>query len=440
MDRAQFRDVAVHVNLASDATEAAVSLVCELSSPQRLSAAVVTEVTLDDLPVAELEDPITVFGEDTILVQSVTLKRVQLWWPYDLGGQPLYTAKLALVDREGTVLDRRVVTFGVRDAGFSGQADPGELPRLLELNGRQIPVLPGYLIDHELERGEDRVVQLIEAARDAGMTVLLVKDAVLPVVETALSACDRLGIPAIVVLPGETDAGSGFSDLEAEQFALRYRAHPCLVARSGPELYPWEVHDPESRAVRLLRQAVEDEDPRRPLLPAAPVNVMAPADWCFFQYVLEGERRKAKWRVVPAISELRYPDGRERPFSSWVLRGVWARFGVSAAFDLDLSKVDSFRADVWLHNTGPARALLNVVALLRRQDGEELYQESLAAEVDAGADQLQGDLYWRFPESFSGSFELLLEVVDEEGGTLARNRYVLSRPPGSTDSGDTVSQ
>jgi hypothetical protein len=38
-----------------------------------------------------------------------------------------------------------------------------------------------------------------------------------------------------------------------------------------------------------------------------------------------------------------------------------------------------------------------------------------------------GDLYWRFPRDFRGPFVLSLEVIDEEGETLATASYRLSR-------------
>jgi hypothetical protein len=105
-------------------------------------------------------------------------------------------------------------------------------------------------------------------------------------------------------------------------------------------------------------------------------------------------------------------------------------FHVSARLpSLAASDSATFQADIWLHNDGPERPLLNAVATIVDLHGRELYQENLAVEAPAGASDNVGDLYWRYPSGFASAFVLFLEVIDEEGDTLAVNHYCLSRAP-----------
>jgi beta-mannosidase len=107
---------------------------------------------------------------------------------------------------------------------------------------------------------------------------------------------------------------------------------------------------------------------------------------------------------------------------------AFGAFHVSAAFPTFVwAGLAEFRAEVWLHNIGPERSLLNVVAVITDLDGRELYAENLAAEVATDSSESQGDLCWRFPPAFAAPFLLTLEVIDEEGETVARNRYPHSR-------------
>jgi hypothetical protein len=87
------------------------------------------------------------------------------------------------------------------------------------------------------------------------------------------------------------------------------------------------------------------------------------------------------------------------------------------------------RAEVWVHNGGPARPLLNVVVRVVDLEGREHYQESVAAEAPENGSAAVGDVAWRMPRGFARAFLLRLELVDEEGEELARNEYWLSCAP-----------
>ncbi|MCC2672009.1 MAG: hypothetical protein K0Q72_4480, partial [Armatimonadetes bacterium] len=159
------------------------------------------------------------------------------------------------------------------------------------------------------------------------------------------------------------------------------------------------------------------------------------------QYGIEADRRR-QWRAAGTIpSQFNEPtpnalgaaavDFFARPKPAYYAAGrAYRPFHVSAVLStFSWAGRPELRADVWLHNDGPSRGLLNVVATVVDLQGRELYQENVAAEAPENASENVGDLYWRFPAEFAGAFVLFLEVIDEEGDTIGRNHYLLTRAP-----------
>ncbi|MFN3648148.1 MAG: glycoside hydrolase family 2 protein [Armatimonadota bacterium] len=157
------------------------------------------------------------------------------------------------------------------------------------------------------------------------------------------------------------------------------------------------------------------------------------------QCAIEAQRRRGErsagvipwhldepWPTASGTSSVDY-RGMPKPAFSAVKR-AYAPFHVSAQLSTFHWDGEShFRAAVWLHNDGPERSLLNVVATIVDLNGRELYQENLAAEAAEDASEQVDDISWRFPAGFASPFLLLLEVIDEEGETIARNAYPHSR-------------
>lgn len=141
---AAFRQVALYSNLATDRSEAALSIVSEFEAGERTPAVVTAQVLFGGLPVAEAQDPITIFQDDTSLVQSLRVPRVQLWWPNGAGtaqrAPALYEARVTIQDMDGSVLDQRVFQFGVRSLEMveNEGAPPDSLPYTLVVNGQRL--------------------------------------------------------------------------------------------------------------------------------------------------------------------------------------------------------------------------------------------------------------------------------------------------------------
>jgi beta-mannosidase len=555
---AWFRSVSIHPNLSIDRTEAALSIVSEFASEGDIPAVIVAEITLDGLPVADVEDPITLHPSDTVLVQSLTIPRVQLWWPNGCGRQPLYELKLSLLDRGGRLLDQRVVEFGVRDvqAVPCEGASPDSLPYGLTVNGRRVWIKGWNWVPVDQLYGQDleeRYERLLRLAKDAHVNLLRVWGGGLLEKEAFYRLCDRCGImvwqefplssSGIDNTPPSDPAYLDYIRTQAETMLPRRRNHPSLVLwcggneLTGDDLQPLGSDHP---ALAELRAAVEAEDPQRLWLPTSPAgpcfaadparkgslhDVHGPWHWlglrdhpAFYngidpllhsefgcegtagrpaleavfegspplpdtadpvwmhhggawwlrpepveaafgtlkdvptfvrasqllqamglQYAVEANRRR-KWRcagTLPWQFNEPWPNaictntvdysGRPKP-AYYAVKRAYRPFHVSASFrTFSWSGEARFEADIWLHNSGAQRSLLNVVATIAGLEGRELYQENLAGEAPENSAENVGDLSWRFPPEFESPFLLLLEVVDEEGEIIARNAYLHSR-------------
>lgn len=552
---AWFENVSIYTNVANDRTEAAVSIVCELTGLRETPTTVFTEITQDGLPVASIADPIRVFPGDTSVVQSMTLKRVQLWWPNGCGRPALYQAALSLVDSDDRLIDRRTVEFGVRqvEAVPCDDAPPDSFPYSLSVNGKRI-WLRGWNwvpLDH-LYGGAapERYERFLRLARDANVNLLRVWGGGLLEKEAFYRLCDRFGImvwqefpltgSGIDSTPPQDERYLAYVQEQAEGMLPRRRNHASLVLWSGGHGLADEHGEPlgsDHRALAELRTSVEMDDPQRLWLPTSPTGPHAATDpkrphdmhgpWKFLglrrhaefhndmapmlhsafscagaadletlesafpdamptpsteeagwvahggtrwqdleevtaafgmpadlaaylrasrqlqamglQYAVEADRRR-KWRCAGSLpwqlnepwpkavgtSALDY-YGRPKP-AYYAVKRAYRPFHVSAAFPTFAWAGESqFRADIWLHNSGQERSLLNVLATVTDLNGRELYQENLSGEAPANAAENVGDLSWRFPPGFETAFVLFLEVIDEDGETLACNAYLHSR-------------
>ena len=552
---AWFDRIGIYSNIARDQTEAALSLVCEFAAVQETRALIHTEILQESLPVGVVEDQVRIFG-DTAVVQSITIKRVQLWWPNGSGRQPVYTARFSLVDHRGRLIDRREVRFGIRqlDPVRCEAAPPDSPPYCLEVNGRKSWLKGCEWVPADQFQIVAPSERLLRLARAAGINLLRVSAPGGQETASFYGLCDRFGLLVWQEFPlaGCAEDGIPPSDPvylaavgeQAEAMVTRRRTHPSFAIWSGgsgltlgpPDFDPLGSEHP---ALAELRAAVETEDPQRIWLPVTPIEPSAlpiqqggrlrrspdwgwrglaehaaqadavesqlrvgfgaeslghqdtlcavfgdrepnldPADpvWASYpsfaahleqlaaafgpigelepaisasqllqaiglQYSIEAARRR-QWRSAGVIpSQFNEPVlnglgaavvdnfGDPKP-AYYALCRAYRPFHVTAALaTFTWHGKPEFRADVWLHNDGPERGLLNVVATVVDLHGRELYQENVAAEAPENASENVGDLYWKFPADFAGAFLLFLEVIDEEGDTIGRNHYLLSRAP-----------
>lgn len=287
---AWFDRIGIYTNVSLDRTEAAVSLVCEFKAVEQTPAIIHTEITQESLPVGTVEDQVRIFGE-TAVVQSITMPRVQLWWPNGLGRQPIYQARFVLADLQGNALDYRTFRFGVRQLDpVRCEGAPPDTPALcLDVNRRRVWLKGWEWASPDQFTAavpEERYLRLVRLAKEAGANLLRAPGTVGQESEAFYTACDRLGLMVWQEFPlaGSADDGTPPADTEflqlleeqAPAMVARRRTHPSLVYWSGgsgltlgaPGFEPLGSEHP---ALAELRTAVETEDPQRIWLPVTPL-------------------------------------------------------------------------------------------------------------------------------------------------------------------------
>jgi hypothetical protein len=456
---ARMLSIAPYINLSLDLSEAALSLAVEFDAMRDVPALIRTEITQESLPVTSVEDPITV-RPDTSLVQSLTLKRVQLWWPNGYGRQPLYEARVSLLDRDENLLDFQTFRFGVRhleQVACEG-APPDSLRYCIRVNDKPIWIKGWVWVPPDYLWGavpEEKYERLLRLAKASGANLLRVPGGTVIEREAFYRCCDRLGLlvwqdfplAGAQPLPADAVLGRALAPYAASAVA-RLRPHASLAAWGGGENLRIEsgaAPDAAHPVVSELREAVLDEDSQKMWVPVPGGSGLAlvraaghgegAADG--LRLAVEACRRdraRLTGVLVDSLDESSSASGAAidhelRPTPAYyAVRRSYLPFHVTAAFPAESWDAEThFTADIWLHNDGPERSLLNVVATVVDDSGRELYQENLAGEALESSSESIGDLSWRFPEAFAGAFLLLLEVIDEEGDCLARNHYRHSR-------------
>ncbi len=422
------REAAVYTNLSTDRSEASVSVVMEIASARELLAMVVTQITLDELPVGMIEDPIRIFPGETHLVQSAVIPRVRLWWPSGMGRRSLYSARVTLADREGNVVDQRLLGFGVRDARLEGE---GESAALM-LNGAPVPISAWRWDDGVAPCEAARLSPALEFARDTGANLILARGPLTGNPPAMLRQCDQLGLLVFLEPP---EVGGGDDPASAIEAAIEpLRAFPSLAA--------WILPDPPTDNPDDLRSWLAAIDPLRPVLSAEEVRFLIAAaepSWTdvrsirapleeyaaaqALQVKLERRRRRGQG---PGLfpGNLASPDSIPLAVGAAALRAASPFHVAAEPVEEDWVVAGHLAAVVWLHNRGPERALLNVVTIVSDASGRILHQENNAAEAPADASEAVGDCRVRIPDGLTAAV-LSLEVVDEEGETLARTAYLL---------------
>ena len=170
-----------------------------------------------------------------------------LWWPNGQGDQPLYEAKLLLVNGDVTGHDIRV-QFGVRTVRLVQEKDREGRSFVLEVNGRKIfckgaDWIPADTFIPRIPAA--RYESLLLLARDAHMNMIRVWGGGVYESDTFYELCDRLGLMVwqdFMFACGEyPDVPWFMRDVreEATRVVLRLRNHPSLVLWCGNNECEW---------------------------------------------------------------------------------------------------------------------------------------------------------------------------------------------------------
>src|SRR5579859_6974216 len=166
---------------------------------------------------------------------QLKLENAKLWWPYTMGEQNLYTAKISFEIANETS-DAATVDFGVREV-TSELTDKGY--RLFKINGRKILIRgAAWAPDLLLRWSEKRLDSDLNYVRDMGLNTIRLEGRIDR--EEFYEKTDRLGI---LVMPGWTccDAWEKWSTWKEEQHKIAAESlrSQIRILRNHPSVFVW---------------------------------------------------------------------------------------------------------------------------------------------------------------------------------------------------------
>ena len=166
---------------------------------------------------------------------ELRLENAKLWWPYTIGEQNLYSAKLSF-DVSNETSDSATVTFGVREI-TSQLTDKGY--RLFKVNGRKVLIRGAAWAPDLLLRWSSRRLDVdLNYVRDMGMNTIRLEGRIDR--EEFYEKTDRLGI---LIMPGWTccDAWEQWGNWKEEQhhIAAESLRSQIQILRNHPSVFVW---------------------------------------------------------------------------------------------------------------------------------------------------------------------------------------------------------
>jgi exo-1,4-beta-D-glucosaminidase len=166
---------------------------------------------------------------------QLRLENAKLWWPYAMGEQNLYTARLSF-DIFDAASDAATVTFGVREV-TSELTEKGY--RLFKINGRRLLIRgAAWAPDMLLRWSSKRLDTDLDYVRDMGLNTIRLEGRIDR--EEFYEKTDRLGI---LVMPGWTccDAWEQWDQWKAEQHKIAGESlrSQIRILRNHPSVFVW---------------------------------------------------------------------------------------------------------------------------------------------------------------------------------------------------------
>ena len=282
---ARLTDVAI----AQEHAEGKVALTVDVAAEIIGSGAVSANVTVSLDGQAVAEGATTLAGGQGRMALSIP--NPQLWWPNNLGNQPLYTVQVELRDGE-RVLDTETKRIGLRTLCLDRHPDQWGESFQFAING--VPFfakganwIPADAFVTRMTR--ERYRDLLQSTAHANMNMLRVWGGGIYESDDFYELCDELGICiwqdfmfACATYPTFDEAFMANVAAEAEDNIRRLRHHPCLALWVGnneleqglvddewtDRSMSWEDYD--KLFERLLPDTLKRLDPQRDYWPGSP--------------------------------------------------------------------------------------------------------------------------------------------------------------------------
>ncbi|HNT35342.1 MAG TPA: glycoside hydrolase family 2 TIM barrel-domain containing protein, partial [bacterium] len=218
---------------------------------------------------------------------SIAVPAPRLWYPNDMGEQPLYRIVVELVDEAGNVSDTKTVSCGLRQVRMipNENAAPDALPYTLEINGKRLFVKGWNWVPIDQMYGRvqpERYERWLNLVVHAHGNLLRVWGGGYLEREEFYELCDRKGIlvwqefmqssSGIDNAPPTDDEYLGYIENQARSLVVQRRNHPSLVIWcGGNELMEadWTPLNDAAPSLARLKSVVRELDPDRIWLPTS---------------------------------------------------------------------------------------------------------------------------------------------------------------------------
>jgi exo-1,4-beta-D-glucosaminidase len=209
---------------------------------------------------------------------SLTIRGPQVWWPYQLGGQPLYTLATQ-VSRNGAVLDGTSATFGIRTVTSyltgSSKAEPNGA-RAFKINGVPIVIRGGgFSPNLLLHYSAADIARQVALMKNMGLNTIRLEGHLMP--PDFYQQMDRAGI---LINAGYQccDAwelqGSGLTS--AADYAIMQNSAAAIgqTLRSHPSVFSfqWSDQPPLAQQESVTLTAFAQQDFDVPVISSAEYN------------------------------------------------------------------------------------------------------------------------------------------------------------------------
>ncbi|WP_111706430.1 glycoside hydrolase family 2 protein [Lutibacter citreus] len=219
---------------------------------------------------------------------SIDINDAKLWWPWDLGDQNLYTAKVTISEENEDILDTTETSFGIREVKMAH--NPGftreevENPWTVMINGKRHFMRSGTWggpPDIFMGRAHpSKYVELIRLAKEANFNNLRIFGWHPEEIPLFYKLCNEAGITvwqdvlplASLSLPKDQE----FKDAvfaEAISSVKAQRNHPSIVLLEGSEELFMTASDPQHNLefVNALGEAIKPYTPLH-FIPSSPLS------------------------------------------------------------------------------------------------------------------------------------------------------------------------
>ncbi len=232
--------------------------------------------------------------------------KVSLWYPHNMGSQPIYTLRSTLKNQSGEVLHsvekkigfRKVQLLMNKGSWDSPNAYPmtrSACPFTLCVNGKEVFAKGSNFVNPEVFVGtltKEHYRSQLLLVKECNMNILRLWGGAIVNKDCFFDLCDELGIMVWQEFPlacnHYEDEPSYLRVLEQEATAIvkRVKPHPChVVWCGGNELFnSWSLMTDQSLPLRLLNKICLELDPLTPFLPTSPVFGVKHGPYSFTLY------------------------------------------------------------------------------------------------------------------------------------------------------------